>query len=138
MAYLLLYPDQTGRLTLQVKAGILSRYRHVKVILSHAGGYVPYAADRIALLTAEKQGNPTGGASQDIRKFFFDTALSGERSPGTLRCNKAVDWTLKPRRLVQQVRLHVSASRHALHVVGTPQETNTRCPALWPSPTATA
>ena len=73
IAHLLyLDPLSAGLLALQVKAKVLSRHKHVRVILSHAGGYVPYQATRIAQLAGDKE--------QDIHKFYFDTALSGARS----------------------------------------------------------
>ena len=62
---------------------MLSRYKRVKVILSHAGGYVPYQAARIGLLAGDSShGMPTGSGGEDIHNFYFDTALSGERSTG--------------------------------------------------------
>jgi predicted TIM-barrel fold metal-dependent hydrolase len=47
----------------------------LRVILSHAGGFVPYAAYRIASF-ASPRGNPLDGMAQ-LQKFYFDTALSG-------------------------------------------------------------
>ena len=79
----LLDQHQNGLLLLQVKAKVLSRYKHVKVILSHAGGYLPYQAARIGLLAGDSShGTPTGSGGQDTHKFYFDTALSGERFTG--------------------------------------------------------
>ncbi len=56
-------------------SGTLDRCPDLKVILSHAGGFVPYAAYRIAF-SASPKGNPLDGMAQ-LEKFYFDTALSG-------------------------------------------------------------
>jgi predicted TIM-barrel fold metal-dependent hydrolase len=45
------------------------------VILSHAGGFVPYAAYRIAGAASPKRDFADGLAQ--LRKFYFDVALSG-------------------------------------------------------------
>lgn len=51
----------------------------MKVILSHPGGMVPYAAYRIAVTTSPQ--NVADGFVQ-LRRFYYDTALSG--SPAAL------------------------------------------------------
>jgi predicted TIM-barrel fold metal-dependent hydrolase len=61
-------------------SGTLDRCPELKVILSHAGGFVPYAAYRIASFASPKA-NPFDGMAQ-LKKFYFDTALSG--SPAAL------------------------------------------------------
>jgi predicted TIM-barrel fold metal-dependent hydrolase len=63
-----------------VRSGTLDRCPDVKVILSHAGGFVPYAAHRIAV-AASADGNPLGGLAR-LGRFHFDTALSS--SPAAL------------------------------------------------------
>jgi len=66
----------TTRAALQLaKSGTLDRCPGLKVILSHAGGFVPYAAHRIAG-AASPTGNPLDGIAQ-LKKFYFDIALSG-------------------------------------------------------------
>ncbi|WP_280248160.1 amidohydrolase family protein [Nocardia abscessus] len=58
----------------------LERYQNLKVILSHAGGIVPYAADRIAAsltMTHPELAKDTTVAA--LRRFYFDTALSGSQ-----------------------------------------------------------
>jgi len=57
------------------RSGTLERCPHLKVILSHAGGFVPYAAYRIAI-AASAAGNPLEGMAR-LGRFYFDTALSG-------------------------------------------------------------
>jgi predicted TIM-barrel fold metal-dependent hydrolase len=57
------------------RSGTLDRHPELKVILAHAGGFVPYAAYRIAIAASEA-GNPLEGMAR-LKKFYFDTALSG-------------------------------------------------------------
>jgi predicted TIM-barrel fold metal-dependent hydrolase len=65
-----------------VRNGIVRRYPSVRIILSHAGGFVPYASHRLALaMTADTQ-RPPSEVLEDFATFYFDTALSG--SPAAL------------------------------------------------------
>lgn len=66
--------DTTRAAINMAKAGWLERYPDVKIILSHAGGFVPYAAERFARLCAAS-GSYEDGIRQ-LRRFYFDTALS--------------------------------------------------------------
>ena len=61
----------------QLNAGVLSRFTRVRVIIPHAGAYVPYQAERIA--TAGRQGL-SGGPERmaQLKRLYFDTAMSGE------------------------------------------------------------
>jgi predicted TIM-barrel fold metal-dependent hydrolase len=63
-----------------VRSGTLDRCPDLKVILSHAGGFVPYAAYRIAITTSA-DGNPLEGLAR-LKRFYFDVALSS--SPAAL------------------------------------------------------
>jgi 6-methylsalicylate decarboxylase len=56
-------------------SGTLERCPDLKIILSHAGGFVPYAAHRISG-TASPRRDFADGLAQ-LRKFYFDIALSG-------------------------------------------------------------
>ena len=56
------------------RAGWLERYPHVRIILSHAGGFVPYAAERIARVCSAHEDYDHG--IQRLRRFYYDTALS--------------------------------------------------------------
>lgn len=66
----------TTRAALNItKSGWHDRYPRVKFILSHAGGFLPFAAERMARICA-----PDGSYAHGIellRRFHFDTALSG-------------------------------------------------------------
>ena len=70
-------PAQSGgSLLSDAGYGVMSRHTRMKVILSHAGGFLPYAAWRF---TAGAQFNPATrpmGILTDLQRFYFDTALS--------------------------------------------------------------
>ena len=73
------YPyDSTRNAVHMVFNGVLDRYLDVKVILSHAGGFLPYAVARFCLL---RQGlHPDGPSAAQLeatfKRFYFDTALA--------------------------------------------------------------
>ncbi len=71
------YPADTTRCALDlVLKGHRRRFPSTKVILSHGGGYLPFAATRFAELGASlsKDRSPADFIT-DIQSFFFDTAL---------------------------------------------------------------
>ncbi|MFG2222471.1 amidohydrolase family protein [Streptomyces sp. NPDC048644] len=58
--------------------GVLSRHPKVRVILSHGGGFLPYAAYRFAGLTSTvtDTGRTADDVIRDLKRFHFDTALA--------------------------------------------------------------
>ena len=58
-----------------ITSGSMTRYPNLKVILSHAGGFIPYAAHLMALICSPDGTYESGLDS--LRQFYFDTALSG-------------------------------------------------------------
>jgi predicted TIM-barrel fold metal-dependent hydrolase len=73
------YPFDTTRTAVQlVLNGVVARSPRVKIILSHAGGFVPYAAHRFAELAPAVRTNvpPAPELIESFRSFYFDTALS--------------------------------------------------------------
>jgi predicted TIM-barrel fold metal-dependent hydrolase len=75
------YPQETGRTAMDlITSRVLQTYPGCKVILSHAGGTLPYLIHRAASLLASM---PTGCRQtrnemiEAAREFYFDTALSG-------------------------------------------------------------
>ena len=71
------YPADTTRCALNlVLKGHRKRFASSKVILSHGGGYLPFAATRFAELGASlaKDRSPED-ITTDIKSFYFDTAL---------------------------------------------------------------
>lgn len=72
--------DTTRAAYLLVRNGILRRYPNIRFVLSHAGGFVPYAAHRMAIGMTGDTGRSPRDILTDLRSFWFDTALSGSPS----------------------------------------------------------
>ncbi len=72
------YPAETTRAALDlVIAGHLTRFSATKIILSHGGGFLPYAATRFAELKSSLAFDRTAEELTALMKsFYFDTALS--------------------------------------------------------------
>jgi aminocarboxymuconate-semialdehyde decarboxylase len=73
------YPFDTTRTAVQlVLSGVVAHSPRVKIILSHAGGFVPYAAHRFAELApaVRPDVSPAPALIESFRSFYFDTALS--------------------------------------------------------------
>lgn len=68
--------DTTRAAYLLVRNGIVRTYPNIRFILSHAGGFVPYASHRMAVAIASDTGRSPLDALDDFRSFSFDTALS--------------------------------------------------------------
>lgn len=60
-----------------VQSFALRRFPNLQIILSHAGGFVPYASYRLALVLAAESGRTLPDVLDDFRSFYFDTAISG-------------------------------------------------------------
>ncbi|MFF5430257.1 amidohydrolase family protein [Streptomyces griseofuscus] len=77
------FPFDTTRTALHMTVnGVMGRHTRMKVILSHAGGFLPYAAWRFTLGAQFNPGTTPESILTDLRRFYFDTALSA--SPSTL------------------------------------------------------
>lgn len=74
--------DTTRSAYLLVRNGIRRTYPNIKFILSHAGGFVPYASHRMAMAITSDTGASPADTLDDFRGFYFDTALSS--SPAAL------------------------------------------------------
>lgn len=74
--------DTTRAAYLLVRNGIVRRCPNIRFILGHAGGFVPYASHRMAVAIANDTGRTPLEILEDLRSFYFDTALSS--SPATL------------------------------------------------------
>mgnify|MGYP001182374028 CR=1 FL=1 len=87
-----------------VRNDVIRRYPGIRFILSHAGGFVPYAAHRMALALAGGGGRGLNDVLEDFRSFYFDTALSGSPAalPSLLQFAKrdhvlfGTDWPFAP------------------------------------------
>ncbi|MGV9738851.1 amidohydrolase family protein [Nocardia farcinica] len=65
-----------------VKHNVPRRYPNLRFILSHAGGFLPYASHRISLAMVATGTRDPFEALHDFADFYYDTALSG--SPAAL------------------------------------------------------
>ncbi|NEA21712.1 amidohydrolase family protein [Actinomadura bangladeshensis] len=63
-----------------VKHDVPRRYPGIRFILSHAGGFVPYAAHRLAAVVFAETGRDPAAVLDDLAGFYFDTALSSSPS----------------------------------------------------------
>jgi len=68
--------DTTRAVYLLVRNGIRRKYPNIKFILSHAGGFVPYASHRMAVGIMGDTGRSLADSIDDFSSFYFDTALS--------------------------------------------------------------
>jgi 6-methylsalicylate decarboxylase len=68
--------DTTRAAYLLVRNGIRARYPKIRFILSHAGGFVPYASHRLAVCITADTGRSWADTLDDFSSFYFDTALS--------------------------------------------------------------
>jgi predicted TIM-barrel fold metal-dependent hydrolase len=84
------YPFDTTRAAVQlVLNGVTDRHRAVRIILAHAGGFLPYASHRFAELARIFRPEAEGAADilASFQRFYFDTALSS--GPAALPTLKA-------------------------------------------------
>ena len=68
--------DTTRAAYLLVRNGIRTRYPNIRFMLSHAGGFVPYASHRLAVSITADTGRSWADVLDDFSSFYFDTALS--------------------------------------------------------------
>jgi 6-methylsalicylate decarboxylase len=68
--------DTTRAAYLLVRNEIRRKYPNIRFILSHAGGFVPYASHRMAVGIMSDTGRSLTDSLDDFAGFYFDTALS--------------------------------------------------------------
>ncbi|MEB4211406.1 amidohydrolase family protein [Mycobacterium sp. 94-17] len=68
--------DTTRAAYLLVRNEIRRKYPNIRFILSHAGGFVPYASHRLAMAIVGDTGRSPLDILDDFAGFYFDTALS--------------------------------------------------------------
>lgn len=96
--------DTTRAAYLLVRNGIRRKYPNIKFILSHAGGFVPYASHRMAIAIMGDTGRSLTDILDDFAGFYFDTALSSSAAalPSLLAFAKpghvtfGSDWPFAP------------------------------------------
>lgn len=83
------FPFATTRTACEmVLKGVLDRHRRMRVILSHAGGFLPYGVHRFVECATTMPGTPSAEAlNEAFRRFYLDTAISS--SPTALPSLKA-------------------------------------------------
>jgi 6-methylsalicylate decarboxylase len=96
--------DTTRAAYLLVRNGTRRKYPHIRCILSHAGGFVPYASHRMAVAIMGDTGRSVADSLDDFSSFYFDTALSSSAAalptllafakPG--RISFGSDWPFAP------------------------------------------
>jgi predicted TIM-barrel fold metal-dependent hydrolase len=101
--------DTSRAAYLLVRNGIIGQYPHIRFVLSHGGGFVPYAAHRMAVSIVGETGRLLTAVLDDVHRFYVDTALSG--SPAALPSLLAFvgddhvlfgsDWPFAPQAVVQ-------------------------------------
>ena len=73
------YPHETTRAACDlITNNCMRTYKNVKIILSHAGGSLPYLTDRAALLLfgTKLSSKPPAEFVEDAKEFYYDLALS--------------------------------------------------------------
>jgi 6-methylsalicylate decarboxylase len=96
--------DTTRAAYLLVRNSICRKYPNIKFLLSHAGGFVPYASYRMAVSIMADTGRSPGDSLDDFSGFYFDTALSSSAAalPSLLAFAKpghvtfGSDWPFAP------------------------------------------
>ncbi|KAK6544883.1 hypothetical protein TWF694_001562 [Orbilia ellipsospora] len=77
------YPHESTRTAMDIiLSGRIRKNKNCKIILSHAGGTLPYLALRVAAMMPHTPFGKSSGLStediiKDARSFYFDLALSG-------------------------------------------------------------
>jgi 6-methylsalicylate decarboxylase len=74
--------DTTRAIVSMLNHGTFVRSRDARFIFSHAGGTIPFLAERIARLAVvpKFRANNPDGIHSELRRLFFDLALSANRS----------------------------------------------------------
>jgi len=92
-----------------ITSGTLARCPHVQIILSHAGGFLPYAATRIEVAAGALADVDQATVWDGIRRFYYDLALSvpsalpsllAAADPG--RILYGTDWSGVPASVVER------------------------------------
>ena len=101
--------DTTRAAYLLVRNNIRRKYPNIRFVLSHAGGFVPYAAHRMVMGIFADTGRSPLDLLDDFAGFYFDTALSSSAAtlpsllafaqPGHILYGS--DWPFAPEAAVQ-------------------------------------
>jgi aminocarboxymuconate-semialdehyde decarboxylase len=75
--------DRTLSFATLIYGGVMDRYSNIKVCLAHAGGYVPFAIDRLDQgweVWPEERGKSRDRPSTYLGRFYYDTGTFRERN----------------------------------------------------------
>jgi predicted TIM-barrel fold metal-dependent hydrolase len=99
------FPLDTTRAALHmIASGTLDRFPRLSVVLSHAGGFLPYVAGRAESAGRQGEGPDPAAVRRALRRFHYDTALpmSPHATPTLLaaagpgRILFGSDWPARP------------------------------------------
>jgi len=131
--------DTTRAAYLLVRNGIRRKYPNIRFILSHAGGFVPYASHRMALPISADTGHSVADILDEFATFYFDTALSS--SPAALPTLLAFarpghitfgsDWPFAPLDAAKWFATNLDAYTH-IDVAGLAAINETTAASLFP------
>ncbi|GAA3428014.1 amidohydrolase family protein [Streptosporangium sandarakinum] len=104
-----------------ILSGALDRYPDISFILSHGGGFLPYAASRVELLGPPFFGADPERITAGLRRFHYDLALTGPSAlPSLLETVSAdrilfgTDWCAAPRAAVTECVRNLDSGRWCL------------------------
>jgi predicted TIM-barrel fold metal-dependent hydrolase len=89
--------DTTKTILSLVLSGAVTRYSNIRFVFSHAGGTLPFLANRIVMVENDPAITERlpGGILNEFRKLYFDLALSTNRTVfNALRDIVPIDWIL--------------------------------------------
>jgi predicted TIM-barrel fold metal-dependent hydrolase len=100
-----------------VQGGAMRRHTNLKIILSHAGGFLPYASHRLMGGLLADGGRTPADILEDLQSFYFDVALSSSPAalPSLLAFAKpghvlfGSDWPFAPAPFVSYFTGHLDA-----------------------------
>jgi aminocarboxymuconate-semialdehyde decarboxylase len=75
--------DRTLSFATLIYGGVMDKYPGLKICLAHAGGYVPYALDRLDRgweVWPEERGRSQGKPSAYVDRFYYDTVTFTDRN----------------------------------------------------------
>ncbi|UNO40767.1 amidohydrolase family protein [Streptomyces sp. MST-110588] len=86
-----------------ILSGALEKYPDIRFILSHGGGFLPYAADRVRWLGPAFFGHDPKRIAEGLHRLYYDTALTGPNALPSLlkavppqRILFGTDWCAAP------------------------------------------
>ncbi|WP_461036982.1 amidohydrolase family protein [Streptomyces mayteni] len=112
------YPLDTTRAALNlVASGTLDRCPDLSIVLSHAGGFLPYVAGRAVSAGRQGEGPAPEAVARAVRRFHYDTALpmSPYATPSLLaavgsdRVLYGSDWPARPADEVGRITAELDA-----------------------------